>query len=50
MRLEGKVVAITGVGSGIGQAMAVLFATEGARIVANDYNAETLTEVVETIS
>lgn len=49
MRLEGKVVVITGVGSGIGRAMATLFATEGARIIANDFNAETLTEVVETV-
>jgi NAD(P)-dependent dehydrogenase (short-subunit alcohol dehydrogenase family) len=35
-RLEGKVCVITGAGSGIGRASALLFATEGGRIVAGD--------------
>jgi NAD(P)-dependent dehydrogenase (short-subunit alcohol dehydrogenase family) len=35
--LEGKVVALTGAGRGIGRAVALLAAEEGARIVVNDY-------------
>jgi NAD(P)-dependent dehydrogenase (short-subunit alcohol dehydrogenase family) len=35
-RLDGKVCLITGAGSGIGQASAVLFASEGARVVVAD--------------
>lgn len=36
MRLEGKVIAITGSGSGLGREAALLFAAEGARIVTSD--------------
>jgi NAD(P)-dependent dehydrogenase (short-subunit alcohol dehydrogenase family) len=36
MLLEGKVVVITGVGSGVGRATARLFAREGARVVGGD--------------
>lgn len=35
--LEGKVVAITGAGRGIGRAIALLCASEGASVVVNDY-------------
>jgi NAD(P)-dependent dehydrogenase (short-subunit alcohol dehydrogenase family) len=38
MRLENKVALITGAGSGIGRETALLFAQEGARIVAVDVN------------
>ncbi len=35
-RLEGKSVIITGAGSGIGRAATLLFAKEGARLIAVD--------------
>jgi NAD(P)-dependent dehydrogenase (short-subunit alcohol dehydrogenase family) len=35
-RIEGRVAVITGAGSGIGRAMAIRFAAEGAAVVAND--------------
>jgi NAD(P)-dependent dehydrogenase (short-subunit alcohol dehydrogenase family) len=38
--LEGKVIAVTGAGRGIGRAIALLAASEGARIVAADYGSE----------
>jgi NAD(P)-dependent dehydrogenase (short-subunit alcohol dehydrogenase family) len=49
MRLEGKVAIITGAGSGIGKATARLFAKEGAKILAADYNAKSGKETVEEI-
>lgn len=44
MRLEGKTVLITGAGSGMGRVATVLFAGEGARVVATDLNATGLDE------
>jgi NAD(P)-dependent dehydrogenase (short-subunit alcohol dehydrogenase family) len=49
MRLEGKIAVITGAGSGMGRAMANLFAAEGAKVVAADWHQETLDEVVEEV-
>jgi NAD(P)-dependent dehydrogenase (short-subunit alcohol dehydrogenase family) len=49
MRLQSKVAVITGSGSGIGRAMATQFAAQGAAIVAGDWNAQRLTEVVTQI-
>jgi NAD(P)-dependent dehydrogenase (short-subunit alcohol dehydrogenase family) len=47
-RLEGKSVIITGAGSGIGRAASLLFAKEGAKLIAVD-RAENVNETVEQI-
>jgi NAD(P)-dependent dehydrogenase (short-subunit alcohol dehydrogenase family) len=49
MRLENKVALITGGGSGIGEATAVLFASEGAKIVVADLNSEHAERVANKI-
>ena len=49
-RIEGKVAVITGASSGIGRETAVLFAEEGAKIVAVGRNAERLAELKAQIS
>lgn len=52
MKLKGKVAIITGAGSGIGRATALLFAREGARVVVADLVAaageETVAEITAT--
>jgi NAD(P)-dependent dehydrogenase (short-subunit alcohol dehydrogenase family) len=48
-KLEGKVVIITGAGSGIGLAMATLFSKEGGKIVAGEWNDKTLAKAVDDI-
>ncbi|MFB9330171.1 SDR family NAD(P)-dependent oxidoreductase [Paenibacillus aurantiacus] len=40
MRLKDKVILITGSGSGIGRSTALLFGTEGAKVIVNDLSAE----------
>jgi NAD(P)-dependent dehydrogenase (short-subunit alcohol dehydrogenase family) len=50
MRLENKVALITGGGSGIGEAAAVLFAREGARVAVLGRTAEKLEETVKRIA
>ena len=49
MRLENKVAVVTGAGSGMGRAIAELYAAEGARVIAADINADSLQEVVSGI-
>jgi NAD(P)-dependent dehydrogenase (short-subunit alcohol dehydrogenase family) len=49
MRLQGKVAIITGAASGMGLAMATLFAAEGASVVAGDWNKERLDTAVAQI-
>lgn len=48
-RLTGKVALITGAGSGIGRAAALLFAGEGARVVVGDINTDGSAETVRMI-
>ena len=49
MRLAGKVILVTGAGSGMGRVAAVTFAREGARIVANDADERSLGETVALV-
>lgn len=48
-RLEGKTAIVTGAASGIGRATALLFAGEGARVVATDWDEENGPRVAEEI-
>lgn len=48
-KLDNKVAFITGAGSGMGKAQSILFAREGAKVVAADINFEGVQAVVEEI-
>lgn len=49
MQIEGRVAVITGAGSGIGQALAQVFAAAGAAVVAGDINADAATATAAAI-
>ena len=49
MRVSERVTIVTGAGSGIGQAMALLFAREGARVLAADVNGSAAEATAATI-
>lgn len=48
-RLDGKACVVTGAGRGIGRAIALAFASEGADVVVNDVDAEAARSVVKEI-
>jgi 3-oxoacyl-[acyl-carrier protein] reductase len=49
MKLKDRIALVTGAGSGIGRAIATLFAEEGARIIANDLNDKAARETVDML-
>ena len=49
MRLQDKVVVITGAGSGLGRESALLFAREGARVVVTDLSASRAADVAQQV-
>lgn len=49
MRLKDKTAVITGAGSGIGRATAILFAQEGAKVICVDINSQSAQETVALI-
>ena len=49
-RLDGKVAIVTGSGKGIGEAIAVRFAQEGANVVVNARSVENVGRVVKEIN
>src|SRR5690554_2160368 len=50
MRLDGKIAIITGAGSGIGRATAIMFAREGAAVVVAEIHEDRAEQVVEEIT
>jgi NAD(P)-dependent dehydrogenase (short-subunit alcohol dehydrogenase family) len=49
MRLNNKVAVVTGAASGMGKAIAVLYAKEGAKVVVSDINIEAANQTVDEI-
>ncbi len=50
MKLQNKVAVVTGAGSGMGKAISLLFAKEGAKVILADINLETVNKVVAEIT
>lgn len=50
MKLEGKVAVVTGAASGMGKAIAILYAKEGAKVVVSDLKLEATQAVVDEIT
>jgi len=50
MKLQNKVAVVTGAGSGMGKAMATLFAKEGAKVIVSDINLEAISDVISEIT
>ena len=50
MKLQNKVAVVTGAGSGMGKAMATLFAKEGAKVIISDINLEAISDVISEIT
>ena len=48
-KLDGKVAFITGAGSGMGKAQAILYASEGAKVIIVDINEETVNQTTSDI-
>ena len=49
MRLQGKIAVVTGAGSGMGKAISILYAKEGAKVVVSDIDLETANATVAEI-
>jgi 3-oxoacyl-[acyl-carrier protein] reductase len=49
MKLQDRIALVTGAGSGIGRAIALLFAEEGARVIVNDVRLEAARETLEAM-
>lgn len=49
MRLDGKTTIVTGAGSGLGRGIAIFLATQGARVVCSDLNANAAAETANSI-
>ncbi len=50
MKLENKVAVVTGAASGIGKAISVIYAKEGAKVIVSDINLEAAEEVANEIN